>query len=248
MFQAYLINEKDTLTMWQKFLEFNFKITSVDTNMEVKTCFGGSFLPTWKIENDSLFLIKILKDRSFDDADSVRLVDLKEVFRERCINGRVFAKEINYQINAEYYDNNSFNDSIDYSHYRKQVCFTIKNGKVIDRGIFEDKTEYDVDAQYQPDSLIARYTNWKNFPDIAVDRKVTIEILTDNNGKIIEAHPIKNHEYPYSLEPIKKEGEEIWKQEALRLVKFIPRWRVSYKCGQVVNKEHDLVFLFTKPQ
>ncbi|MBL7814554.1 MAG: hypothetical protein JNL70_06080 [Saprospiraceae bacterium] len=241
LFQALLINGKDTLIMPEKLLDYSLKMTSIFEDMEFKTCLGGSFLPTWQIENDSLFLIEILLDRNHfaEDRDSLGLLDLQKEFKERCVNGRVFGKEINYQIAAHHYTEYGFSD------YNTQLCFTIKDGKVIDKGEFKDKTEYiNISGQISEED-IAKNTDWKHLPDIAVERQVTIKITTDDEGKIISAIPVKNRNWYGTIKP---EGEEVWKQEALRQVKLIPKWNIYYKCGQVVDKEHEIVFLFSKPR
>lgn len=246
-YQATLLHGKDTLTMWEKFLDYNYNITSAKGDMELSTCFGYSFSPTWQIENDSLFLIQIRTDRGYEDNDTAKYVDLKKQFKDRCINNRVFGKEINFQIETRYnlFESMPLNNSA-YS-YDKTICFTITNGILTSKEPFEDKTDYIDRNFYLSPEAIWKNTDWKNLPPFEVDRLVTVRIKTDDIGKIIDAFIVKNE--PWAVDNIiKMEGEDVWKREALRQVKLIPKWDVVYKCGQVVDKEDDLIFLFTKPR
>lgn len=242
LFQAYLITDKDTLTMWTTFvtdpLFKDIKITSDKKQMSLSTCMSGGYMPIWKIENDSIFLIKLIDS---SDRDSTQIIDLQKTFKDRYVNGRIFAKEINYQIEASYLWGNHYDES----NSDSQVCFTLKNGKVIDSGIFKDKTRYIDEADYLSTEAIAKNTNWAQLPDIGVERQVTIKITTDDDGKILSAEPIKNADMYGTIKP---EGEEVWKQEALRQVKLIPKWHTRYECGQIVDKEDILIFLFDKPK
>lgn len=242
LFQAYLITDEDTLTMWTTFINDallrEIKITSDRREMSHSTCLSGGYKPTWKIENDSIFLIELIDDT---DRDSLQIIDLQKAFKENYINGRVFGKGINYQIEASYLWGNHYDES----NSDIQVCFTIKNGKIIDSGRFKDKTRYADEAAYLSAEAIVKNTNWAQLPDISVERQVTIKITTDDDGKILSAEPIKNSDMYGTIKP---EGEEVWKQEALRQVKLIPKWHTRYKCGQVVDKEDILIFLFDKPK
>lgn len=247
LYQATLLHGKDTLTMWEKFLDYSYNITSIKGDMELSTCFGHSFSPTWQIENDSLFLIQIRTDRGYEDNDTAKYVDLKKQFKDRCINNRVFGKEINFQIETRYnlFESMPLNDSA-YS-YDKTICFTITNGILTSKERFEDKTEFIDRNFYLSQEAIWKNTDWKNLPPFEVDRLVTVRIKTDDTGKIIDAFIVKNT--PSVVDYIiKVEGEDVWKREALRQVKLIPKWDVVYKCGQVVDKEDYLMFLFTKPR
>lgn len=247
LYQAILLHEKDTLTMWEKFLDYSYNITSIKGDMELSTCFGYSFSPTWRIENDSLFLIEIRTDRGYEDNDKAKYVDLKKQFKDKCINNRIFGKEVNFQIEARHNLSESFpvNDSA--YNYDKTICFTIKNGILTSKEPFEDKTEYIDRNFYLSQEAIWKNTDWKNLPPFKVDRLVTVRIKTNDTGKIIDAFIVKNK--PWGVDNIiKMEGEDVWNREALRQVKLIPKWDVVYKCGQVVDKEDDLMFLFTKPR
>jgi hypothetical protein len=226
LFQAFLINGKDTLTMWQTFVPdpvYDLKITSEEGKMYHSSCMSKGYLPTWKIENDSIFLIKLVDE---SDRDSIKIVDLKTAFKERCINGRVFGKEISYQIEALRYIENMGSD------YGTQYCFTIKDGKIIDKGEFskEDDDRIDLDIEDK--------TDWKNLPDIGVDRLVTVKIITNDKGELIDASIEKNRSNFNVV------GEDVWKKEALRQTKLIPKWDIHYKCGQVIDKEREIEFLF----
>ena len=245
LYQAFLFNGNDTLTMWRTFITTPYsnstlEITSNDEDMSFATCFSGEYFPIWRIENDSMFLIQLIDNT---DRNKTITVDLKTQFKDRCINNRVFAFQLSYQIEANIYSNNRelFRESI--------YCFTIKNGKVTDKGIFKDKTQYIDESSYTSEESIQSNTNWANLPPIEVDRLVTIKITTNNYGKITDAIVVKNSQIPtFSDNIIRVEGEEVWQKEALRQVKLIPKWNIIYKCGQVVHQEESIEFLFKKPQ
>jgi hypothetical protein len=103
IFQAFIIDGKDTFTMWQTFVTYPFdelRITSQDAEMSVSTCMSKGYFPTWRIENDSLFLIELTDE---GNTDSINNVNLAIQFKERFINKHIFAKEITYQIQAKSY-------------------------------------------------------------------------------------------------------------------------------------------------
>jgi hypothetical protein len=239
--QAFLITGEDTLTMGRTFITDTLEIPEITSNREKMSMWGctcGSFFPTWKIENDSLFLIKLrdendMRKEGFD-------IDLKKTFKERYVDGRVFGKEINYQIEAERFRNQSeYSSNID-SFYDNHICFTIRNGKVIDKGEFNDKTVWVNNFDYLSEEGIAKNTDWKNLPDISSNRLVTVKVITNDKGELVDASIIKNND-SYELE-----GENAWKKEALRQIKLIPKWSIHYKCGQVIDKEREIEFRFKK--
>jgi hypothetical protein len=93
LYQALLFTSEDTLTMWDTFIKDAAKspeMTSEREEMSLSSCMFGGYFPTWKIENDSIFLVKLIDQR---DRDSTVTVDLKIAFRERCINERVFERK-----------------------------------------------------------------------------------------------------------------------------------------------------------
>ena len=240
LYQALLLNDKDTLTMWQTFVTppySKLQITSNDSEMSLSTCFSSGFFSVWKIKNDSIFLIELA-----DESDHVHSnnIDLKKAFQDRLIRDGVFANEITYQIEAQFLNINDEN-------MNKVFCITIEKGLVKDKSLFENKTEYFNVYQYLSPEAIQKNTNWEQLPPITVDRLVTVKVTTDDAGKIIKAVVIKNNENTLG-DVIKMQGEEVWQNEALRQVKLIPRWNVIYKCGQVVDKEDTLEFLFSKRQ
>jgi hypothetical protein len=226
LFQAFLINGKDTLTMWQTFVPdpvYDLKITSEEGTMSFASCMSRGYFPTWQIENDSIFLIKLIDE---SNRDSIKTVDLQAAFKERCINGRVFGREISYQIEAYHYIENMGSD------YGTQLCFTVKDGKIIDKGKFDKVDEWRIDLD------IEKNTDWKSLPYIGVDRLVTVKIITNDKGELVDASIVKN------MTNVKVDGEDIWKKEALRQAKLIPKWDIHYKCGQVIDKEREIEFLF----
>jgi hypothetical protein len=130
------------------------------------------------------------------------------------------------------------------SDYETQFCFTIKDGKVIDKGQFKDKTVWEdtLTRYYLSEEGIAQRTDWKNFPDIGSSRLVTAKVTINDRGELVSASIIKNRDSN------ELEGENAWKEETLRQIKLIPKWSVRYKCGQIINKEREIEFLFKKPR
>jgi hypothetical protein len=229
IYGALFIYGKDTLATFDTFISMTIvgaeiRITSDILDMCFPSCLGRCYSPTWLIENDSVFLVSLLND----DKERTEL-NLQDIFKERCVNGRVFAKEITYKLSTHRYTENS-------SNYDTDICFTIKNGIVIDHDEFKNKTEYA--SSFEIDTRTN--TDWNNLPDIAVDRLVTIKIKTNEKGELVSASVVKNRNN------LKPEGEDVWKQEALRQVKLVSKWDIQYECGEFVNNEREIEFLFSK--
>jgi hypothetical protein len=230
-YQGLLIVRKDTFELQNTFItddSLNLKITSKKEEMSRAWCMGGSYSPTWMIENDSIFLIELLDEK--DMRKEPKAIDMAKLFKERYINGRIFAKELNYQIAAYY--RTPYSDSIDNSNI--QVCFTIKDGKVIDKGVFK----YLIESENRLNTN--ENTDWENFPKINEDRWISVKIFTNDKGELVNALIVKN-----DLNSV-KEGEEVWQQEALRQVKLVPKWDIYYECGRVIHKEFTIFVIFSK--
>jgi hypothetical protein len=202
-----------------------------------------NYVATWEIVDNELFLCEIRNAcyptsmrgvsasfKSGIDKDSVgnEYADLKVLFPKRFKDGKVKAdwvdgKLISPQGKLLYYFHDGF-----YSIYESELEFTIEYGELVEvRNLDNSRTKKSI---YSEDhNLLKEYieTNieLENLPEYdTLKRRVFVSILsTDEYGKIDSVNVIRG-------------VNELYDNEAIRVVKSIPKWEVIYRRGKKVER------------
>ena len=237
-----LIIEKDTFEMSLTFMSSRNKITSNYNKM------GSSYgffrlhvIPTWEIENDSLFL-KQLQIRCLSGKDS--FADLANDYKKNYINGRVFAKEISYQIFASRGNLFKTDYSTDTRYYCDNLCFiSIKHGKIISLIEFTGITHQEVSTLFTAIPNELQSTNWFIQPEVPLNggTKVTTKIVVDDKGKVTKTEFTEG-------------GDKRWNKTIVKFIKLLSGSffgqisYIDYEPNYVRRKKEKVIFIVKKPR
>src|SRR5690606_1687201 len=121
------------------------------------------------------------------------------------------------------------------SIYEKKIVLTFANGKVIDQK--RDKYSNSHHSVYtkNTDSLhrsIYSHVNWKIIPHLGKEKKtIVVTIESGDNPKPEHIHVVNGK-------------NDLFDQEALRVIKMLPDWDVNYKHGKVYHEVFSVPIVF----
>lgn len=242
----WIIYQGDTLPLYSCPLESypDSELIKAENLFNSDRCFftacWRSYVATWEIINNELYLIKIQNacyptvaknvaasyNAGTEKDISSAFADLKILFPDRYKEGKVKADWVTgkmYSPKGEllYYIHQGFE-----SIYENEILFTIKNGILLETKLLDNsKTRI---KYTKNDTLaikfIAKNINVKNLPKSdTVKRKVYVQIVsTDDNGNIDSVRVIKG-------------VNKLYDNESMRVVKLIPEWDVIYRHGEKLN-------------
>jgi hypothetical protein len=252
-----IIYKGDTLSLFACPLEFypNEELINPKSLFGSKGCFytacWRNYVATWEIVDNQLYLTEVRNacyptkmrnaGASFKagvEKDSIgsEFADLKELFPERYKNGRVKANWFNGKLilpqgELLYY----FHDGFE-SIYESELEFTIENGILIETELFDNsktkRSKFTSNEQLLRDFI---YSNikYENLPKSdTVKRRVVVEIISaDDNGKIDSVRVLRG-------------VNELYDNEAVRIIKSIPEWDIIYRRGKKINRGWFMPILF----
>jgi len=226
--------------------------------LNTKSFFGGkgcffsaswrNYIATWSIENNKLYLISIrntcypteLKNvagsfKAKSDSIGTEYADLKKLFKDKYINGKVLADWVSDTVYAPkgkllYYIHMGFE-----SIYEKELEFKIINGALVQVSELDNsklkRSKYSENGELQYQFLQSRI-NYSKIPKS--NKPIMVEIMLTNvneKGKIVGA------EVTWSQ-------NEIFNKEALRVVKLIPVWDILYRHGKRASSQSTVRVFF----
>jgi hypothetical protein len=243
--QAYLVIDSATYGIGNKFMTYKHKITSNENKMGITNCWTlGGGTPTFKIENDSIFLTKLLINIRFDQPDESAYIyaDLTKEFKGRCVNGRVFAKEINSEILAS--RANLFKtDSLGAYYSENLVFLTIKHGKVVKQIEFTGVTRWAIADLTTEIPHEEQSTDWYVQPNVPLNggTRVVAQITVDDKEKLTKIE-------------IAEGGDKRWNKAVLNIINRLSKWQCSHICYTEPNipnvryKKDKVIFIVKKPR
>jgi hypothetical protein len=218
-----------------------------------KVLFGGggcfytacwrNYVATWEIVDNELYLCEIRNAcyptsmrgvsasyKSGVDKDSIgsEYADLRALFPQKYKDGRVKAdwvvgKMVSPQGKLLYYIHDGFE-----SIYETEIEFSFKNGVLNEIKTFDNsktkKSKYSEDKNLLTE-FIHKSIKRENLPSSDTKkRRVLVNIIsTDENGRIDSVKLVRG-------------VNELYDNEAIRVVKSIPEWDVIYRHGEKVNQ------------
>lgn len=210
-----------------------------------------NYVATWEIIDDKLYLLEVRNAcyptstrgvlasfKSGVDKDSVgkEYANLKAIFPQRFKDGKVRADWVDGQLLAPqgdllYYIHDGFE-----SIYEAELEFTIENGTLVETKTHDNsktkKSKY-IEDQKLLMEFIHKSIKRENLPDSdTLKRRVFVQIISsDENGKIDSVKVVRG-------------VNELYDNEAIRIVKSIPEWEVIYRRGKKINQVWTLPINF----
>lgn len=231
----YLIYNEDTLAIFSNPLETyfqqhpNIKNPFSELPLLATGCWRG-YIAYWELRNDSLFLKDIYRDKI--------KFDIAQVITDRDTNNDVFADWVNQDIphpygNLVYYIHDAY-----LSIYEFEKVFHLEAG-ILKSTIIYDNSKSRRSKYILNSNLLTKYIedniDYSKLPKIEKPIRVIVNITgSDNNGKINETD-------------IPRKRNDIFDEEAIRIIKSIPEWDVIYKRGERYQQAWSIPVIF-KPQ
>lgn len=199
-----------------------------------------NYIATWEIIDNELYLCEIrnacyptsmrgvsASAKSISDIDSIgnEYADLKALFPQRFKDGKVKADWVEGTMISPkgkllYY----FHDGFE-SIYETEIEFTIEKGDLIETKILDNsktkKSKYTEDQKLLME-FIQKNIKRENLPESdTIKRRVFVQIISsDERGKIDSVKVIRG-------------VNELYDNEAIRVIKSIPEWDVIYRHGEI---------------
>lgn len=234
-----LIYNGDTLSIFANPLEQLYDNDSLrpkffgDKEGCMSTACWRGYQAEWIIIDNKLFLTGIYSCCYYEDKIQA---DLKQLFGDKCINGKVKANWFTGNIIAPqgemlYYVHMGYG-----SLYEKELELQFEKGKLTGTKLFDNsKSKQSI---YSQDSEILRkyiYSNinWKILPKNDKTIKVYVQFSANENGIIDSAKVMKGY-------------SEVYDREALRVVKSIPEWDIYYRRGVHERRGWNILIIFNE--
>lgn len=230
-----LVYKGDTLLLFSNPLENYLEtkpqrtLNGIELTWTSTACYRG-YLATWKISNDSLFLISV---QAGCDSQNPKYFDLRQEFG----SDTVF---------AGWYSGNALAPQgklLFYIHDAYESIYTTESEFQIDKGIVTGITHYDnskarQSAYSQNDEKLRMfiYSNieWDKLPSLGnEDIRVYVQFSADENGVIDSAKVMRG-------------SSEVFDNEAVRVVKSIPDWDVYFRHGTFTRITWNLPIIFSE--
>ena len=194
-------------------------------------CWSG-YLTTWEILENQLYLTGIYSCCS--PAYSIK-ADLTSLFKEKVVNGKVKAdwvtrknvrggKELILWVEET-------------PIFKQEFEFEFLSGELLNIKTFDNsksrKSIYSTDLKKLSEFI---YSNieWSKLPIQKELVRVTVQFSANTNGKVDE------------VEVVRKSDNEIFNQEAVRVIKSIPDWDVIYLKGQLFRQRFYTGIIFSE--
>ena len=227
--------EIDTVTFessGHKYVDVNRTLTVNLFGVNETACYY-EFRPTWEITNNQLYLTGIYSGCYY--RDSIK-ADLTSLFKEKVINGKVKADWISlYDVRGGGKELEFFIG--DLPVFKKELKFEFLKGKLINVESFDNsKSRKSTYSQDEGKTLSFIYTTiaWDILPKQQMPCKVIARYSANEDGKIDE------------VEIMKKSDNDIFNQEAVRVIKSIPDWEVIFLRGQLYRHWFSVSILFSE--
>lgn len=225
-----LIWNGDTLAIFSNPLELRDDIDSLrpklfgDQEASMNTACWRGYIAEWTLIENEIYLTNILSCNYY--ADSIKSIksDLKTVFGAEYKNGKVKASWITGKIllpkgKLFHYVHSGYQ-----SFYETELVLIFKDGILTHQKEYDNSKSYESVFSKNQDSLrifIYKNINWGEIPDLVDERvRVIIEIESSETKK------------PY-INIIRGAENELFNQEALRVMSLLPEWDVYYRLGDV---------------
>ncbi|MCB2379476.1 hypothetical protein LGH70_17900 [Hymenobacter sp. BT635] len=199
---------------------------------ESTACWRG-YQATWEISEDNLYLVGIYSCCYNDDKVSA---DLKNLFGEKCINGRVKAdwftgKIVSPQGKLLYYVHMGYG-----SLYEKEVELQFESGLLIDTKNYDNSKSRISAFRTNPEKLkkfIYRNIDWNKIPNATNGKSLLVSFSANRKGVIDSVD-------------IRMKDSSVYAKEAARVIKSIPRWDVLYRRGELLRMEWVVLISFSE--
>ena len=218
--------------------EYINRILNVNLFGNKETCYntacGNEYQAMWEIIENQLYLIGIYSCCYHEDSIKA---DLTSLFKEQVIDGKIRAdwvtgNFISHQGEILIYENAMSAGGT----YEYEVEFQFEKGKLVSTQLFDNrqskKSVYSQD-QRKLQEYINSNINWKNLPQNDSSIRIHVKFSANEKGIIDDVEVVRGY-------------NEIYDQEAVRVVKTIPEWDIYFQKGKHMRLTWNIPIIFNK--
>ena len=234
----FLIYKGDTLSIYSNPLEGYFESKGVRTIGEIDfkkenycTALSRGYVASWKIENDSLFLVSIETDYCSDNPIEI---DLRQEFSRK----KIFADWVSIEVI------NPSGKKIKHIHQGYESIYEYERGFEFIDGHLNTINNYDNrksrESVYVKEPSILHKFLYEN-----IDWQLVEAQNLSDKKRILARIRIGEDEKPTAIEIVRGVNQQIDK-EAERIIKLIPDWDIYYRRGKIIENQQILSIYFDK--
>ena len=210
-------------------------VLAVNLFGDKKTCSstgcGRGYIAEWSIIDDLLYLTGIYSCCYYSDSIEA---DLTLLFKEKVVSGKVKADWITGNFTSPQ------GKRIRYEHwgyggfYEQELEFYFEKGKLTGTHLYNNtikQSEYSQNAEKLREFIYSNI-NWEILPKQDKVIRVFIGFVPNENGFIDEVKVLRGY-------------SELYDQEAIRIIKAIPEWEVSFRRGELIRMQWDIPVIFS---
>lgn len=211
-----------------------FKQEGFDRSNWITSCWRG-YIAEWTITGNRLYLTNIYY---WDSRNGEIKANLRDIFgNETLANGNIPANWVTAELTAVdgeclYPINDGY-----LSIYEKEMGFVFQEGRLVNHTDYTNKVF--LSKYMHDDTLLLKFIysqiDWQKTPPMEDNAIRVITTLTTGSGK---------KEYIVELMP--ETENELYTQEALRVVNLIPEWDYYYQHGKYKRVKFTLSVTFSK--
>jgi len=196
-------------------------------------CWRG-YQAVWKIIDKELYLTGILSCCYHEDNIKA---DLKKIFGDKCIDGKVKADWVTTTIFAPTGKYMFVLHNIDEMVYEGELEFQFINGKLIGTKTYDNSKSrlsiYSKDEKKLQEFIYSNI-NWSNLPKHEDQiKKVVLWFSANEKGIVDDVHVMRS-------------CDSIFDKEAIRVLKTIPEWDIFYRHGKLYRTLWTVSINFSK--
>ena len=234
-----LIYKGDTLSIFANPLEQLYENDTLrpkffgDKEVCMSTACWRGYQAEWVIINDHLYLTGIFSCCFYEDNIKA---DLNKLFGNKFIDGKVKADWFTANIIAPqgkqlYYVHMGYG-----SLYEKELELQFKNGQLVGTKTYDNsKSRQSIYSQNEEKlrGFIYSNINWNNLPKLD-DKviKIYVQFSANENGVVDSVVVMRGY-------------DTFFDQEAIRVVKAIPKWEVLYRHEKLERRSWNLPIIFS---
>jgi hypothetical protein len=186
----------------------------------------------WTLVDNKLYLTNIFSCCYFQDSIKA---DLKTLFKDKFVNGRVKADWVNANLIAPHGKYLFYVIENYYPVHEEQIELTFKNGQLVETSVYDNSRSKK--SVYSQDENLSRYIystiQWESLPESDKSVRVFVRFSANEYGVIDQVEVIKGF-------------HEAYDREALRVVKSLPEWDIVFRLGKHQRHVWNLPIVFSK--
>lgn len=200
----------------------------------VSTACGNGYSCTWEIIDNQLYLTGIYS--CCYDNDSIQ-ADLNLLFKERFIDGKVKATWIDGNFTSRkgerlFYDHDLFDGGI----FEYDLELNFEKGILKNTYLYDNRksrlSEYSTNSEKLQKHIYSNI-NWDIIPKQDSTIRVWVEFSSNIEGIIDEVK-------------VRKGYNELYNQEAIRVIKSIPEWNIYLVKGKLLRQKWTIAVVFSE--